>query len=129
MSRLYRRWAFESAALDLALRQRGTHARACARARAAAGHVRRVTATRETRDDGAGRKRRLDRYPALRFKLDPTPEWTDDLIAQLVDTGAVDSVDFKGFYQGTVVDNPPDPDLYRRGGRRRFRTHGSRTPG
>jgi hypothetical protein len=25
----------------------------------------------------------------------------------------VDSVDFKGFYTGTVVDNPPDPDLYR----------------
>ena len=28
--------------------------------------------------------------------------------------GAVDSVDFKGFYKGTVVDQPADPDLYRR---------------
>jgi hypothetical protein len=59
-------------------------------------------------------RRRLDRYPGLRFKLDPTSDWTDELIAELVDTGAVDSVDLKGFYQGTVVDNPPDPDLYRR---------------
>jgi hypothetical protein len=59
-------------------------------------------------------RRRLDRYPGLRFKLDPTSDWTDELIAELVDTGAVDSVDLKGFYQGTVVDNPPDADLYSR---------------
>jgi len=31
-----------------------------------------------------------------------------------VETGAVDSVDMKGLYRGTVVDQPPDPDLYRR---------------
>ena len=29
-------------------------------------------------------------------------------------TGAVDSVDFKGMYIGTVVDQPADPVLYRR---------------
>ena len=29
-------------------------------------------------------------------------------------TGAVDSVDFKSLYRGTVVDQPPDPVLYRR---------------
>jgi hypothetical protein len=59
-------------------------------------------------------RRRLERHPSLRFKLDPTSNWTDELIAQLVATGAVDSLDFKGFYKGTVVDQPPDPDLYRR---------------
>jgi hypothetical protein len=26
----------------------------------------------------------------------------------------VDSVDFKGYYVGSIVDQPPDPDLYRR---------------
>ena len=57
-------------------------------------------------------RKRLDRYPTLRFKLDPTSEWTDELIAELVATGAVDSVDFKGLYKGTVVDQPPDPELY-----------------
>ena len=36
------------------------------------------------------------------------------LIAELVRTGAVDSVDFKGYYKGTVVDQPPDPVLYER---------------
>lgn len=58
--------------------------------------------------------RRLERYPTLRFKLDPTTSWDEQLIAELVATGAVDSVDFKGLYVGTVVDQPADPALYRR---------------
>ncbi|HEV7461427.1 MAG TPA: hypothetical protein VGN78_12895, partial [Solirubrobacteraceae bacterium] len=59
-------------------------------------------------------RRRLDTYPTLRFKLDPTSSWDDALIAELRETGAVDSVDFKGLYKGTVVDQPADPDLYAR---------------
>ena len=112
MSRLYRRWAFESAALDLALRQ------AAARSPTAGHEPRPVTFVVSLRlgkpaslEPVAGR---LTRYPTLRFKLDPTSDWTDELIAQLVETGAVDSVDFKGHYVGTVVDQEPDPDLYRR---------------
>jgi hypothetical protein len=58
--------------------------------------------------------RRLERYPGLRFKLDPTSSWTPELIEGLVATGAVDSVDFKSLYRGTVVDQPPDPILYQR---------------
>jgi hypothetical protein len=58
--------------------------------------------------------RRLKLYPGLRFKLDPTSDWDERLIEQLVQTGAVDSVDFKGFYSGTIVDQPADPVLYRR---------------
>jgi hypothetical protein len=57
---------------------------------------------------------RLARYPTLRFKLDPTSEWDDEIVAGLVETGAVDSVDFKSFYKGTVVDQPTDVALYRR---------------
>jgi L-alanine-DL-glutamate epimerase-like enolase superfamily enzyme len=113
VSRLYRRWAFESAALDLALRQQGLSL-----AQALDREPRPVTFVVSLRLGTPATlgpvRRRLERYPALRFKLDPTPDWTDELIAQLVETGAVDSVDLKGFYQGTVVDNPPDPDLYKR---------------
>jgi hypothetical protein len=113
VSRLYRRWAFESAALDLALRQRGTTlAAALGREPRPVSFVVSLRLGKPATLEPV--ERRLDRYPGLRFKLDPTPEWTDDLIAQLVDTGAVDSVDLKGFYQGTVVDNPPDPVLYRK---------------
>jgi hypothetical protein len=59
-------------------------------------------------------ERRLARYPTLRFKLDATPDWSDELVGELVATGAVDSIDFKGAYKGTLVDNPTDPELYRR---------------
>jgi hypothetical protein len=57
---------------------------------------------------------RLEPYPWLRFKLDPTSSWTEELIAELVATGAVDSVDFKGYYSGSIVDQPADPVLYGR---------------
>ncbi len=113
VSRLYRRWAFESAALDLALRQQGTTlAQALGRELRPVSFVVSLRLGKPATLDPVSR--RLERYPGLRFKLDPTPEWTDALIAQLVDTGAVDSVDFKGHYKGTVVDNPPDPVLYRK---------------
>ena len=57
--------------------------------------------------------RLLERYPSLRFKLDPTNEWTEELVAELAATGAIDSVDLKGHYRGTPVDVDTDPELYR----------------
>jgi len=57
---------------------------------------------------------RLELFPGLRFKLDPTSSWDEQLIADLVASGAVDSVDFKGYYSGSIVDQPADPVLYRR---------------
>lgn len=108
----YRRWAFESAALDLALRQAG---------RSLADAVGRepfpVTFVVSMRLDPPGEAlralRMLERYPSTRLKLDPTNEWTQELIDQLAATGAVDSVDLKGFYRGTPVDVNTDPVLYR----------------
>jgi hypothetical protein len=113
VSRLYRRWAFESAALDLALRQsRTTLAAALGRELRPLNFVVSLRLGEPATIEPL--RKRLDLYPTLRFKLDPTSSWTDELIAQLVDTGAVDSVDMKGLYKGTVVDQPPDPDLYGR---------------
>ena len=51
----------------------------------------------------------LDLYPGLRFKLDATSDWTDELVAELRELARVDSVDFKGHYTGTAVDQPPTP--------------------
>src|SRR5665811_686902 len=59
-------------------------------------------------------RQRLDAYPRLRFKLDPTSSWDEELIAELVASGSVESVDFKGYYSGSIVDQAPDPVLYRR---------------
>jgi len=59
-------------------------------------------------------RKRLAAYPTLRFKLDATNDWDEDLVAALVETGAVDSIDLKGFYKGTPVDVETDPELYAR---------------
>jgi L-alanine-DL-glutamate epimerase-like enolase superfamily enzyme len=113
VSRLYRRWTFQSAALDLALRQAGTSLHT-----ALGRQPRPLTFVVSL---GLGEpasleplRSRLAAYPTLRFKLDAKSSWTPELIAELVATDAVDSVDFKALYHGTVVDVQPDPALYER---------------
>jgi L-alanine-DL-glutamate epimerase-like enolase superfamily enzyme len=113
VSRLYRRWTFHSAALDLALRQAGKPLyEALGRDPQPLTFVVSLRLGEPPTLDPI--ERRLAGYPTLRFKLDPTSSWTPELIEALVATGAVDSVDFKSLYRGTVVDQPPDPVLYRR---------------
>jgi L-alanine-DL-glutamate epimerase-like enolase superfamily enzyme len=113
VSRLYRVWAYESAALDLALRQAGQplHAVLGREPRPLTFVVSLRLGEPPSLEPVSSR---LARYPTLRFKLDPTVSWDDALIAELVATGAVDSVDFKGLYVGTIVDQPADPALYAR---------------
>jgi hypothetical protein len=113
VSRLYRRWTFHSAALDLALRQAGKalHEVLGREPRPLTFVVSLRLGEPPTLEPVT---RRLERYPTLRFKLDPTSSWTPEIIEALVQTGAVDSVDFKSLYRGTVVDQPPDPVLYKR---------------
>ena len=113
VSARYRTWAYESAALDLALRQAGTtlHALLGREPRP----VRFVVSLRLGEPPSIEPvRRRLELYPWMRFKLDPTSSWDERLIAELVATDAVDSVDFKGLYVGSIVDQPADPVLYRR---------------
>ena len=112
-SRHYRVWGYESAALDLALRQ------ARLPLHEALGReprpVRFVMSLRLGEPSSLDPLlRRLERYPGLRFKLDPVADWDDALVARLAEAGAVDSVDLKGLYEGSIVDNPADPVLYRR---------------
>jgi hypothetical protein len=116
VSREYRRWAFESAALDLALRQAGTNLAA-----ALGREPRPVNFVNSMRLAGFAEGERssiepllarLAVYPTLRFKLDPFNDWDDELIAAVAETGAVDSLDLKGFYKDTPVDVVTDPELY-----------------
>jgi len=127
--RHYRRWALESAALDLALRQADTDfASALGREY---DPVRFVASTRlDTADGGdsgdgdaeaertAPSTDRIHQWlaidPDLAFKLDPTSEWDRAFCEELAETGAVRILDFKNYYEGTDVDSDPDPDLYRR---------------
>jgi len=100
----WRNWAYESAALDLALRQAGMSvADALGRA---------PRPVRFVNSFGLGDppqfatlRERLDRYPHLRFKLDAEPTWSRDLLEEVAGTGAVDTIDFKGQY-GLEVKQP-----------------------
>ncbi|HYZ77183.1 MAG TPA: hypothetical protein VE596_07380 [Gaiellaceae bacterium] len=106
----YRRWGFESAALDLALRQSGLSL-----AEAVGREPRPVTFVVSRRFEAVDELRRLlDRYPRTRFKLDPRSEWSDEFVAELATLEVVDVADLKGAYHGTIVDQPPDPALYER---------------
>jgi hypothetical protein len=105
----YRRWAFESAALDLALRQ--------------AHEPLHAVVGRDPRELDFVVSLRLGEPPSLRpleiragarFKLDSSPSWDDAFVDALAADGRVDSVDFKGLYRGTPVDVPTDPALYAR---------------
>ncbi len=108
----YRRWGFESAALDLALRQAGLSlGAALGREARPVSFV--VSGGLGDPPSTARFHEWLALYPGLRLKLDANPSWTERLIAELAGTGAIDSIDFKGQYRGTVVDTPPDATLYR----------------
>jgi hypothetical protein len=101
----YRPWGLESAALDLALRQSGTSlAEAVGREPQPVRFVVSQSAVEELRA----------LYPDLRFKLDASDKWTDEIVAGLAATGAVDVVDLKGLYDGEWVDATPSAELYGR---------------
>jgi hypothetical protein len=103
-ARRFRNWAFESAALDLALRQAGR-----------ALHDVLGLEPRPVRfvnSLGLGEqpsiepvRRRLARSPGVRFKLDAEATWSPALVDEVAATGAVDTIDFKGQY-GLEVKDP-----------------------
>jgi len=102
--RPYRRWGLESAALDLALRQ--------ARLSLGAALGRPYSPVRFVLSTRLDIKPWLEVDPRLEFKLDPTPEWDERLMREIAATGRVSQLDFKSFYQGSPVDNPPDSVQY-----------------
>ena len=101
----YRRWAIESAALDLALRQK-----AISLADALGGEARPVRFVVSTRADAFAW---LAVAPELELKLDPEQDWDRSFMERLAATERVRVLDLKGYYRGTVVDLEPDPELYR----------------
>jgi hypothetical protein len=101
----YRRWAFESAALDLALKQNELGlGEALGRQELP---VRFVVSTR------AAPERWLEVAPDLEFKLDVEKDWDRALLGRLRGLDRVRVVDLKAYYRGTSVDLAPDPELYR----------------
>lgn len=111
--RAYRRWAFESAALDLALRQNNMSlAEACERQLQPVRFV--VSQRLGAPSSIKPLEKRLKQYPDLRFKLDAANDWTSELLAELAVTDKIDVIDLKSFYKGTPVDIKTDPALYQK---------------
>ena len=110
----YRRWAYESAVLDLALRQAGASLADALEMPLAP--VTFVVSTRLDSEEGAAKvARMLGREPSLRFKLDPTDDWPQELITQLAALGVVDVVDMKGQYGDDIpFDVASTPETYER---------------
>ena len=103
-ARRYRQWAFESAALDLALRQAGRSLHDVLGLE--------PQPVRFVNSLGLGKepsieplRRRLARSPGVRFKLDAQATWPRALVEEVAATGAVDTIDFKGHY-GLEVKDP-----------------------
>jgi hypothetical protein len=95
--RRWRNWAFESAALDLALNQAG---RPLHEVLAAEPRPIRFVNSLGLGDPPTFEpiRRRLETHPRLRFKLDFTAAWSPELISEVAATNAVEIVDFKGRY-------------------------------
>jgi L-alanine-DL-glutamate epimerase-like enolase superfamily enzyme len=112
MARRLRRWAFESAALDLALAQNGRSlAEALGRESRPLRFVNSLGLGDPPSFSAIGR--RLEQYPDLRFKLDAEASWSASLIAEVAATGAVDVIDFKGRYGMEVEDEAALVAMYR----------------
>ena len=95
----YRRWAFESAALDLALQQNDLSLGA-----AVERNYHPVRFVVSTRGDAFGW---LEHIPGLELKLDPENDWDRPFMERLAATDRVRVLDFKAYYKGTAVDVVP----------------------
>jgi hypothetical protein len=108
----YHRWALESAALDLALRQAGSDLAGLV---GETWHPVRVSLSMGLGSPPSTDVVRgwLERDPSTTFKLDTNQEWTHELVAELASLdGAVSTVDFKALYTGDWADNDFPPSLY-----------------
>jgi hypothetical protein len=107
----FRNWAFESSALDLALRQAGRPLHDVLGLE--------PQPVRFVNSLGLGEepsivpvRRRLARSPGVRFKLDAEATWPSTLVEEVAATGAVDTIDFKGQYGFEVKDPEALSALY-----------------
>lgn len=110
--RNYRTWAFESAALDLALKQKGISL--------ADALSREYSELNFIASSGLGNPPSYDKIEKIQsqvdvgLKLDATDDWSEELIEKLAESGKVRVIDLKGHYEDEDVRQEADPDLYRK---------------
>ncbi len=113
LERNWRRWTFESAALDLALRQSRTSL-----PEVLGRTPRPVTFVNSFGlgdppdvDKVAGRRAR---HPTVGFKLDVEPSWTQEIMDRIAAVEGVTTIDFKGQYGLEVEDEAALLEMYER---------------
>jgi L-alanine-DL-glutamate epimerase-like enolase superfamily enzyme len=109
----WRRWAFHSAALDLALRQAGRALHEVLEVEPRPMTFVLSTGLGEPAST-EGLRELLGRYPGLRLKLDASASWDERLLGELAELNAVDTIDFKSLTPDLGDATPADPALYRR---------------
>ncbi len=110
-ARRWRRWAFESAALDLALRQAGRALHEVLELDPQpVVFVNSLGLGKEPSVEPV--RRRLARSPGVRFKLDAEVTWSPELVAEIAAAGSVETIDFKGHYGIEVKDPQALANLY-----------------
>lgn len=103
LARNWRRWTFESAALDLALRQARTSlSEVLGRTPRPVTFVNSFGLGDPPDSDKVATRRAL--HPTVGFKLDVAPSWTQDIMDRIAAVDGVATIDFKGQY-GLAVDD------------------------
>ncbi len=100
-ARDYRRWAYDSAVLDLALRQNGLSF--------AAAIGREARPVRFCVSPGGDPRDMLAGHPHLELKIDARADWSEADMAELAATDRVRVVDLKAHYSGEWNRHPDDP--------------------
>jgi L-alanine-DL-glutamate epimerase-like enolase superfamily enzyme len=113
LQRNWRRWTFESAALDLALRQAATSLpEVLGRTPRPVTFVNSFGLGDPPDADKVARRR--SRQPTVGFKLDVAPSWTQEVMARIAAVEGVATIDFKGQYGLEVADETALLAMYER---------------
>lgn len=113
LERNWRRWTFESAALDLALRQADTSLpEVLGRAPQPLTFVNSFGLGDPPEIDKVANRRAI--HPTVGFKLDVAPSWTQEIMDRIAAVEGVATIDFKGQYGIEVEDEPALLAMYER---------------
>jgi L-alanine-DL-glutamate epimerase-like enolase superfamily enzyme len=113
LARNWRRWTFESAALDLALRQSGTSLpEVLDRTPRPLTFVTSFGLGDPPDVDKVARRRAM--HPTVGFKLDVAPSWTQEIMDRVAAVDGIATIDFKGQYGIEVEDQDALLAMYER---------------
>jgi len=107
----YRRWALESAALDLALKQNDTSLAEVLDKQYRP--IRFVVSPSMNEPSIEKLENLVELNYSIEFKLDASEDWSQEFVERLAEIDRVQVVDLKGHYEDENVKMRPDPEVYK----------------